>query len=399
MADKFQYTYEDPSSYTAGSTPHGLYDGDTDFKSDVINVTQWCARRLGHPVMQLEFNSSSIFTMFEESISEYSTHINNYNIKNWMWNSYGSENTGSNFSDTGSTNSAVKRPRLGITSVISDQYGEVVGVGGDATMYSASVSLVSGKQEYDLQSAFSASVADSSLSGSANKRIIIQQVFNPPRAAITRFWDPFIGTYDQRMMLDQFGFASYAPSTTFMLRPIYYDVLRASAIETSDYIRRSNFSFLVNNNKVRIFPKPGGSDNGNNLWFYYYIKEEVDTLTKDYDENKVSDPSNVPYKFLKYEEINSSGRQWIRKFTLALSKELLGIIRSKYASLPLPNGEVAMDGESLKAEGREEKQLLLEEIKEFLDSVSVTEKAKAEAEEAEAAQRVLNKAPLVIFVG
>ena len=123
------------------------------------------------------------------------------------------------------------------------------------------------------------------------------------------------------------------------------------------------------------------------------------TTTKSYTKNKVTDPSNVPYKFIRYENINSSGRQWIRKFTLALSKELLGIIRSKYATMPLPNGEVALDGEALKAEGREEKTQLLEELKEFLDSVSLTEKTKAEAEEAEANQQVLNKSPLGIWIG
>ena len=67
--------------------------------------------------------------------------------------------------------------------------------------------------------------------------------------------------------------------------------------------------------------------------------------------------------------------------------------------MPLPNGEVALDGEALKAEGREEKSQLLEELKEFLESVSVTEKAKAEAEEAEAALQVLNKSPLGIWMG
>ena len=53
----------------------------------------------------------------------------------------------------------------------------------------------------------------------------------------------------------------------------------------------------------------------------------------------------------------------------------------------------------MKAEGREEKTQLLEELKEFLESVSLTEKLKAEAEEANAQQEVLAKAPLPIFIG
>ena len=91
--------------------------------------------------------------------------------------------------------------------------------------------------------------------------------------------------------------------------------------------------------------------------------------------------------------------QWIRKYTYALAKELLGIIRSKYSSMPIPDGEVTLDGEALKTEGREEKQQLLEELKEFLDSVSLTEKLRAEAEESNAQREVLAKAPLNIYIG
>jgi hypothetical protein len=216
---------------------------------------------------------------------------------------------------------------------------------------------------------------------------------------MTKFWDPYVGTYDQRMMLDEFGFASYSPATTFVLRPMYYDILRAQAIETSDTIRKSNYSFEVVDNRIKLFPLPTSNDDGSQVWFEYYIREEIGDSKPSYASGKVTDPSNAPYQFLNYEEINANGRQWIRKYTLALSKELLGIVRSKYASMPLPNGEVTLDGEALKAEGREEKMQLLEELKEFLDSVSLTEKSRAEAEEANANQEVLAKSPLGIYIG
>ena len=138
---------------------------------------------------------------------------------------------------------------------------------------------------------------------------------------------------------------------------------------------------------------------GNKVWFNYYKRSDRTSNTRGYTNNKVTDPSNVPYQFITYQEINASGRQWIRKMTLALAKELLGIIRSKYASMPLPNGEVSMDGESLKAEGREEKTNLLEELKTFLESVSLSERARQEQEQAEANQAVLSKAPLGIYIG
>ena len=390
---KSDYIYTDPTAYLNGQTPFTLYDDDNTFKTDAVNVTKWVAKRLGHPVMQLEFNSGSIYATFEESISEYSTHINNYNIKNWMWNSYGAEarESGSVYSETGT--SEPKHPNnMGTTFILSEQYGQAAGVGGDADLHTGSISLVKGQQVYDLQT--DATV----VSDHSGSRLEIQRIFNYGPNAITRFYDPFAGSFDQRSMLDSFGFGNVAPAVSFILRPVSYDIARAQAIETSDKVRKSAYSFELINNKLRIFPRPDSGDSGDKLYFQYYVRNEIGTMTRTWTTNKVSDPSNVPYKFIRYENINSSGRQWIRKFTLALSKELLGIIRSKYASMPLPNGEVALDGDALKTEGREEKTQLLEEMKEFLESVSLTEKSKAEAEEAEANQQVLNKSPLGIYI-
>ena len=401
---KFQYTYSDPTISTSadGDTPYGIYDNDQSFVTESVDVCKWTAKRLGHPVMQLEFNSSSIYAMFEEAVSEYSLHINNYNMKNWMWESYGSDNkvSGSGWSNAGTgsykmgTGSlSVTHPHMGTTFMLSDQYGEAIGLGGTTTMYTGSIILTSSKQVYDLQT--ESNISDSH----TNKRLEIQRIFNHGPASITRFYDPFTGNYDQRNMLDSFGLGNVSPAVSFVLRPVSHDITRAQAIETNDYIRKSNYSFELINNQVRLFPIPESDDAGNKIYFQYFVKEDRQSTSRTFTENKVTDPSNVPYKFITYTEINAAGRQWIRKFTLALSKELLGIIRSKYASLPLPNGEVAMDGEALKAEGREEKQLLLDELKEFLESVSLTEKSRQESEQAEAAQAVLNKAPLGIYIG
>ena len=400
---KSDYIYSDPGGLdVSGSTPYGTYDGDVAFVSESLSVCKFVARRLGHPVMQLEFNSGSIYAMFEEAVSEYSLHINNYNIKNWMWNSYGSENkiSGSQYAThtasyaMGTGSFQPQHPNnMGTTFTLSEQYGQAAGVGGDVTLYTGSIALTSSKQVYDLQT--DANV-DSSHSGS---RLEIQRVFNYGPNAISRFYDPFAGSFDQRSMLDAFGMGNVAPAVSFIMRPISYDIARANAIETNDKVRKSAYSFELQNNKLRIFPRPNTNDSGDKIYFQYYLRSDMGTTTQEFTNNKVSDPSNVPYKFLTYQEINASGRQWIKKYTLALAKELLGIIRSKYASMPLPNGEVSLDGEALKAEGREEKSVLMEELKEFLEAVSLTEKTKAEAEEAEANQQVLNKSPLGLYIG
>tara|TARA_Y100000361_G_scaffold148890_1_gene162377 strand:+ start:3233 stop:4444 length:1212 start_codon:yes stop_codon:yes gene_type:complete len=403
LADKFQYVYTDPTpdrtACITGSVPYGTHNSDTEFCNDSVNVCKWVAKRLGHPVMQLEFNSGSIYAMFEESVSEYSSFINNYNAKNWFWESYGSESTGSSFASASTDTTSVVHPRMGLSTTLSEQYGQAINVGGSVTLHSASITLTSSQQQYDLQSAFSASVATSTeLSESTNKRITVHNVYNEGPAAITRFYDPYVGSYDQRNMLDSFGFGSYAPATTFLLRPISFDVTRAQQIETSDKIRKSNYSFEITNNRIKIFPEPTADDDGGKVWFEYTIKDD-ESSDRSFTDGKVSDPSNIPYKFIPYSSINSVGRQWIRKYSLALSKELLGIIRSKYGSMPLPNGEVNLDGEALKAEGREEKNQLIEELKEFLDSVQLSEKARLEAEQADAQQTILNKSPLGIYIG
>jgi len=390
---KFLFIYEDPSAYTTGQTPHGIYDTDSEFQSDSLTVCKYVARKLGHPVMQLEFNSGSMYACFEEAVSEYSQQINHYNTKNWMWEHYGNTNTGSNLGDAGSHQA--ETPNGGVSLfTLSEQYGQAVNVGGNATMFTGSITLTSSQQVYDLTSD---ATLESSI-GTAN-RLEVQRVFNQGPAAISKFYDPFAGTYDNIELLDSFGFGNVSPAVSYILRPISYDLGRANAIETNDLIRKSAYSFELINNKMRIFPNPTDSDNGGKIYFHYYKRNDRIDVTQDYTSNKVSDPSNIPYKFITYKEINSAGRQWIRKYTLALAKELLGIIRSKYASLPLPNGEVSMDGEGLKAEGREEKANALEELKEFLDSVSLAEGARKEQEVAESQQQVLNKAPLKIYIG
>tara|TARA_Y100001937_G_scaffold107732_1_gene150667 strand:- start:659 stop:1837 length:1179 start_codon:yes stop_codon:yes gene_type:complete len=390
---KFEFLYQDPTTFVEGETPHGIYDGDTEFKSDAVTVCKYVSRKLGHPVMQLEFNSSSIYACFEEAVSEYSQQINHYNTKNWMWEHYGSTDreSGSSLGSTGSHES--EAPHMGTTFLLSEQYGEAVNVGGGVSIHTGSITLENSKQVYDLET-------ESNISTShENKRLEIQRVFNEGPAAISKFYDPFAGTYDNIELLDSFGFGSVSPAVSYILRPISYDLARAGAIETNDLVRKSAYSFELINNKLRIFPTPESNDVGEKIYFHYYLKEDRQGVTRTYTKSKVSDPSNIPYKFITYEEINSAGRNWIRKYTLGLAKELLGIIRSKYASLPLPNGEVNMDGEALKAEGREEKSLAMEELREFLESVSLAEGAKKEQEVAEANQQVLNKAPLKIYIG
>jgi len=353
---KLDYAYSDPSgSFISGQTPYGTYDADSAFKTDIQSVTKWVAKRLGYPVLQLEIPSGSIYACFEESISEYSQHINNYNIKNWMWEQYGEKNRISGSLSTGSLDPVT--PALGPSVTLSEKYGQMVNMSENYDLKKGFITLSGSKQDYNLQDLWG-SVSES------NKRIEVQRVFNHQPSSITRFYDPYAGSFDQRQLLDSFGFGNVSPAISFVLKPISYDLARANAIETSDLVRKSAYSFEIHNNNLRIFPNPIEDDSGEKIWFEYYVKDDVRNTNQISAsmQGGVSDPSNVPYKFITYSSINAPGRQWIRKYTSALSKELLGIIRSKYSAMPIPDGEVTLDGEGLKTEGREEKTQLLEEL-------------------------------------
>ena len=225
---KSAYIYSDPPISTSanGDTPYGLYDSDTVFISESVDVAKYVSRKLGHPVMQLEFNSSSIYACFEEATSDYSQYINQFNVKNWLWDHYGTTDRISGSMSTGSHEPM--HPRLGMAFALAEQYGEAVGIGGSTDMYSGSVSLVDGQQVYDLEN-------DSSLEKTGD-RLEIQRVFNYGPAAITRFYDPFAGSFDQRNMLDNFGMGNVSPAVSFIMRPLHQDISRAGAIETNDRI-------------------------------------------------------------------------------------------------------------------------------------------------------------------
>ena len=387
------YVYEDPTITTSArnDTPFGLYDADDTFHSESVEVCKYVARKMGHPVMQLEIPSSSIYACFEEATSDYSSHINNYNIRNWMWDHYGNSDRISGSMGTGSLNPI--KPAGGSAIYLSDKYGTFANVGGDTTLHTGSITLER-KQVYDIPTEASFSAA-----GHSDERLEIQTIFNYGPSAVTRFYDPFAGSFEQRNMLDNFGMGDVSPAVSFIMRPLHQDISRAQQIETNDRIRKSAYSFELINNKLRIFPIPKDADAGNKVYFHYYLRDEKTANSEAHTINKVSDPSNVPYQFITYSEINAAGRQWIRRYCLALSKELLGMVRSKYGTIPIPNSEVSLDGETLRAEATAEKETLIEQLREMLDQTSQRALLEADQEASEHLQSKLNKVPIPIYIG
>tara|TARA_Y100000114_G_scaffold153668_1_gene174075 strand:+ start:534 stop:1694 length:1161 start_codon:yes stop_codon:yes gene_type:complete len=375
-------------SAVSGTTPFGLYDTDSEFQTEAPQFATWCARRLGYPIMDIELQDTQFYACLEESVSEYGAQVNQFNIRDNLFHLKG-QSTSSNF-----THRRVK-PTLGENIFISEEYGSEALVGGTTEVKRTAVTVNSGSQTYDLNSL----VADVSESGAA---IEVKRVHYEARPAVTRYFDPYastgFGTYN---MLDGFGFGSYSPAITFVLQPIYADLLRIQAIEFNDQIRKSAYSFEIRNNQLRVFPVPTESGS---LWIEYVKTSDRDNPLKtrhsgSNDDSVVSDYSNVNYDFMVYSNINDVGKQWIRKYGFALSKELLGIVRSKYGTIPIPNSEVSLDGDTLRAEATAEKEQLIEQLRENLEQTSRKALMEAQRDESDFQQETLRKVPYPIYTG
>jgi hypothetical protein len=376
------------SSFFPGSTPFGFYDYDYEFQQDVDKVADWCAKRLGYPLSEVELQDLHFYTAFEEAVTEYGAQLNAYNIRDNMLNLYGAS-TGSNL--TGKQIS----PNMGGIITLANEYGEVAGTGGNVTYYTGSVTLVGGQQIYDLTNP---SVVRLESGTPGTTQIEIKRLYHEAPPALVRFFDPFIGTgIGTQQMLDAFGFGSYSPGTSFMMMPIYADLLRLQAIEFNDTVRRSGYSFEIVNNRLRIMPIPM-VNSVSKVWFDYVIKSERSNPLKGNTGN-ISDFSNVPYENVTYEYVNSVGRQWIRRYAAALTKEMLGNVRGKYSSIPIPNSEITLNGADLLSAAQTEKDALIAELKEMLDSMSRQSQLERKQAEADAMQAQMNKMPLKIYIG
>ncbi|MBC8304286.1 MAG: hypothetical protein H8E55_52070 [Pelagibacterales bacterium] len=377
------------SSFTAGATPFGLYDTDNDFTSSADNTADWSAKRLGYPLNEIELQDVNFYTCFEEAVSEYGAQVNTYNIRDNMLNLYGSTTSSNNLS--GQKISA----NFGGLIELADEYGSETGTGGNVTYYTGSIAMTSSKQIYDIASGDGISF-ESGTPGT--DKIEIKRLYHDPTPAMVKYFDPFVGTgLGSQQMMETFGWGNYSPGVSFMMMPIYGDILRLQAIEFNDQIRKSAYSFEIVNDRIKFFPIPNGA-NFTKVWFEYILKSDRSNPLKGAT-GTVSDFSNVPYQNIVYSNVNAVGKQWIRRYALALAKEMLGYIRGKYSALPIPNAEITLNSADLISAAQTEKEGLITELKEILDSMSRQMQLERKAAEATSLQEQFNKIPTKIYIG
>jgi hypothetical protein len=385
--------YNTPST---GSSPtaFGFYDNDTDFKTDADKVANFCARRLGFPIENVELQDLNFWTAFEEATTVYGNELYAYQVRENMLNIEGLPIS------TPVLNNTQITPNMGNIIRISEQYGEEAGVGGNTNWYSGSVVLTGSIQDYDLD-------VWAQQNGISGSNLEIKRVFYQGVPASADYY--FAGGIGIGGSFGGFfgglgGVAGYGYGTNWFVTPLSYNVGAIQQVELADDILFSAFSFELINNKLRIFPVPTDADTGVHFWFQYLLKNErlENSLTSGSGANGaglITNVSNVPYVNPIYSQINSIGRAWIFEYTLALSKEMLGYVRNKYSQIPIPGAEVTLNGDTLTTSAQTTKDALIERLRAYFDETSRRSMLERRAAESDFSQNELNKTPMTIFIG
>jgi len=288
-----------------------------------------------------------------------------------------------------SANSKIVNPSLQKMIKISQEYGTEAEVGGKVTRYTGSLPISQSVQDYDLD----AWATEQGITGS----IEVRRVFYESPPAILRYFDPYAGTgTGVQSLMDAFDFGSYSPGINFLLMPASYDVLKTQAIEFNDQIRRSAYSFELVNNKLKLFPVPKISGS---LRFEYYKTKDKEDAVFESGSDTITNVGEVPYENPTFLKINTPGRDWIYRYTLALAKELLAYVRGKYQTVPVPGSEATLNQADLLTDARTEKEKLLTELTELLQVASKQSKLESQAAQTEAMNTTLKGVPMTIYVG
>jgi hypothetical protein len=373
------------SSFQPGETPFGFYDNDPQFQADADKFAVFASRRLGYPLVEVELQDLNFYAAIEEAITTYGNELYAYQIAENLLTLQGAPTT------IVAGNNQLAQPNLSNVILLSNQYGTEAGVGGTVPWHTGSIDLIPGVQDYDMNSW--------AISQGIQGRIELKRIFYEAPPAIVRYFDPYAGTGTGMMqLLDSFGFGGYSPAINFLMMPVNYDLQKLQAIEFNDQIRRSQYSFELVDNRLRIFPIPGGAML--KLHFEYMVLSEANFPYVDTQgQSIITNASNVPYDNPVYAQINSIGRSWIFEYALAIVKEILGYVRGKYSTVPIPGAEITLNQGDLIAAATSEKTALIERLRAYFDTTSRKTLLANKEAEALSQKNILNDVPMTIYIG
>jgi hypothetical protein len=398
----------------AAAVPFGIYTGSLDFLSGAALQVAYIYKKLGGDVVDIELTPNNVYAAYEEAVLEYSYIINLHQGKNVLSDVLGNatgtfDHKGDKKTGPDSVNLKYPRFQMAYSKKVGQGLSSVAGVGGTVREYSASFSPQQDIQDYDLQKIIM-DASDSGeddggnavgFSGKVNdKRVTVTQVFYKSPRAMWRFYGYYggvgvVGNYST--------YGQFADDSTFEIIPTWQNKLQAIMYEDSIYTRTSHYSYELIDNQLRLFPTPSywGFDEQDRIWVKFYIDGNAWDATQDYTGSidGVNNINTIPFDNLPYNNINAIGKQWIRKYCLALCKEMLGQIRGKFTTMPIPGETVTLNHAELLAQAKEEQTALKDKLAEMLKEMEYTALIKQDQEKATAAAETFKYSPLPIFVG
>jgi len=380
------------------------------FMSGAADQVSYVYSKLGGDILDIELSEHQVYAAYEEACLEYSYIVNIHQAKNTVGSLLG--NPTGTFDQDGEmvvgdalsgSNIEAKYPRFSFeyAKKVGSALSTEGGFGGDIPIYSGSFATTTGKQDYDLQSIIettSNTDSDSPFYQKVGKnRVTVRKVFYKTPHAMWRFFG-YYGGLNTVGNLSYYG--QYADDSTFEVIPAWQNKSQAMAFEDAIYTRISHFSYEIKDNKLRLFPDVT-STSPKTMWVEFSVKssawDESDGI--DRGVSGINNMNTLPFENIEYLNINSIGKQWIRRFALAVSKEMLGNIRSKFATLPIPGNNVTLNGPALVSEGKAEQTALRDELKTVLDEMTYSSLAEQSAQTIENTTKTMQGVSLPVFVG
>ena len=388
----------------ADALPIGVYSGSAGFISGAAAQVAFTFKRLGGDVLDIELTEQNVYANYEEAVLEYSYYVNLHQSKNALGSALGSPTASFDHKGdvTSGTGAALKYPKFTFDYAfkMGDKFATEAGIGGTEPIYSASLAVVKDQQDYDLQQIVSASAAAGGVPYAGlvgDKRIKIRQVYYVTPRQMWRFYGYYGGL---NVVGDFHTYGQYADDSTFQVIPAWQNKSQAISYEDHLYTRTSHYSYEIIDNKLRLYPVPD-TVSPENFWFRFTI-ETNSPFADDVDSGQsgVNNLNNLPFENVSYESINSIGKQWIRRFALALSKETLGQIRGKFGgAVPIPGDSVSLNASDLLGQAKEEKDKLREELSKILDETTYNKLIETDKAMVENQNAIIKNSPLKIFVG
>jgi hypothetical protein len=401
-------------SEVSTAVPFGMYTGSVEFLSGAALQVNYTYKKLGGDVVDIELTTANVYSAYEEAVLEYSYILNLHQSKNTLSNVLGGttgtfDHMGNRLS--GPVSSSLKYPRftLGYSRRVGDGSATISGYGGTVQQYSASFKPSADQQDYDLQEIIETAGSSGEDDGGnavrfdgkiSDKRVIITKVFYQSPRAMWRFYGYYggvgvVGNYST--------YGQFSDDSTFEIIPTWQNKLQAVMYEDSIYTRTSHYSYEIVNNRLRLYPNPSLWDFGDlsRIWVRFYV--DIDAFEEDPNYktgvNGINNMNTLPFDNIPYENINSIGKQWIRKYALALCKEMLGQIRGKFTTIPIPGESVTLNHSELLSQAKEEQTDLKDKLMEILKEMEYSALVKTDQEITDAAANALKAAPLPIFLG